>query len=165
MKSIQIRSFFWSVFSCIPNECEEIIRIQFLTIWTIFTQCYMKTVVPESERNVEENMVERIIVIKVTDCLWQFYSKRVPFQLFFNKSCRSSYGFFVILIVATTAWKVFVFRVFLVRIISHLDWIRRKYRPEKLRIQTLPTQCPFQNLNILKARQINRVSVTECVCN
>ena len=69
MKSIQIRGFFWSVFSYIPNEYEEIIRIQFLTIWTIFTQCYMKTVVSESERNVEENMVERIIVIKVTDCL------------------------------------------------------------------------------------------------
>ena len=66
-----------------------------------------------------------------------------------------------------SAWKVSVLRVFLVSIFPHLDWIRsdtlysvgmrensdqisylsafspiaRKYGPEKLRIQTLFTQC------------------------
>ena len=55
-----------------------------------------------------------------------------------------------------TAWKVFVFGVFLVRIFPHSDWIRRdtkylsvfspnvgKYGPEKLQLQirTLSTQC------------------------
>ena len=57
--------------------------------------------------------------------------------------------FFVLL----TAWKVSVFRDFLVRIFPHLDWIRkdspyvsvfspnaRKYGPGKLRIRTLFTQ-------------------------
>ena len=52
-----------------------------------------------------------------------------------------------------TAWKVSVFRVFLVCIFPYLDWIRRdtpylsvfspdagKYGPQKLRIQTLFTQ-------------------------
>ena len=52
VKSIQIRIFFWSVFSCIRAECGELrskspysVRIQEntdqkkLRIWTLFTQC------------------------------------------------------------------------------------------------------------------------------
>ena len=52
MKSVQIRSFFWSVFSCIQTECEDLrikspysVRIQEntdqkkLCIWTLFTLC------------------------------------------------------------------------------------------------------------------------------
>ena len=52
VKSIQIRIFFWSVFSCIWAECGELrskspylVRIQEnrdqkkLRIWTLFTQC------------------------------------------------------------------------------------------------------------------------------
>ena len=52
MKSVQIRSFFWSVFSWIRTEYEEILRIsqysarirkstdqKKLRIWTLFTQC------------------------------------------------------------------------------------------------------------------------------
>ena len=52
MKSVQIRSFFWSVFSRIRTEYEEILRIsqysarirkstdqKKLRIWTLFTQC------------------------------------------------------------------------------------------------------------------------------
>ena len=59
------------------------------------------------------------------------------------------------------AWNVSVFGVFLVRIFSHLDWIRRdiphlsvfspnvgKYRPEKHQIRILFTQC-----NILRSVQ------------
>ena len=58
-----------------------------------------------------------------------------------------------------TSWKVSVFGVFLVRILPHSDWIRRgtpylptfspnaeKYRPEKLWIQTLLTQCSFLSI-------------------
>ena len=53
---------------------------------------------------------------------------------------------------SVTAWKVSVFRVFLVRIFSHLDWIRRdteqeyecgKYGSEKLQIRTLFMQWVF----------------------
>ena len=53
-----------------------------------------------------------------------------------------------------TTWKVSVFGVILVRIFSHLDWIRRnteylsvfslnagKYGPEWLRVRTLFMQC------------------------
>ena len=53
-----------------------------------------------------------------------------------------------------TAWKVLIFRVFLVRIFPHLDWIQKdtpnlssfsqnaeKYAPEKLRIWTLFRHC------------------------
>ena len=53
-----------------------------------------------------------------------------------------------------TVWKVSVFGVFLVRIFPYSDWVRRdtkylcafsqtagKYRPEKLQIRTLSTQC------------------------
>ena len=50
-------------------------------------------------------------------------------------------------LIITTAWKVSVFGVFLVRIFPHLDWIRRdtpylrkKCGPEKLQIRTLCTQ-------------------------
>ena len=56
--------------------------------------------------------------------------------------------------VTHTAWKVSVFRVFLVSIFRHSNWIRRyteylsvfspnagKYGPEKLLIRTLFTQC------------------------
>ena len=52
LKSVQIRSFFWSVFSCIRTEYGEILRIspysvrmrentdqKKLRIWTLFTQC------------------------------------------------------------------------------------------------------------------------------
>ena len=55
-----------------------------------------------------------------------------------------------------TAWKVSIFRVFLLRIFPHSDWIRRdtlylsvcspntgKYGPEKFRIRELFTQCKF----------------------
>ena len=55
--------------------------------------------------------------------------------------------------VLDTAWKVFVFRVLLVRIFPHFNWIRRdtpylfvfspntgKYGPENLRMRTLFTQ-------------------------
>ena len=44
VKSVQIRSFFWSIFSCIRTEYESV-RIQEntdqkkLRIWTLFTQC------------------------------------------------------------------------------------------------------------------------------
>ena len=57
------------------------------------------------------------------------------------------------LVFTSTGWKVFVFGVFLVRILPGLDWIRRnapylsvfspngrKFGPEKLRIRTLFTQ-------------------------
>ena len=37
MKSVQIRSFFWSVFSRIRTEYREILRI-----WTLFRQCFHK---------------------------------------------------------------------------------------------------------------------------
>ena len=53
VKSVQIRSNFWSVFSCIQTECGEILRIspysvrmrenkdhKLLRIWTLFTQWY-----------------------------------------------------------------------------------------------------------------------------
>ena len=52
LKSVQIRSYFWSVFSCIPTEYRDLLRkspysvgIQEntdrkkLRIWTLFTQC------------------------------------------------------------------------------------------------------------------------------
>ena len=55
MKSVQIRSFFWSVFSCVRNEYGDLlreplylVRIQENTdpknlhIWTLFTQSYIK---------------------------------------------------------------------------------------------------------------------------
>ena len=38
VKSVLIRSFLWSLFSCIPTEYEEILRI-----WTLFTQWFCKT--------------------------------------------------------------------------------------------------------------------------
>ena len=42
---------------------------------------------------------------------------------------------------SNTAWKVSIFRIFLVRIFPHSHWSR----PEKLRIRTLFTQCnPFE---------------------
>ena len=57
------------------------------------------------------------------------------------------------LVFTSTGWKVFLFGVFLVRILPGLDWIRRdapylsvfspnaeKFGPEKLRIRTLFTQ-------------------------
>ena len=34
VKSVQIRSYFWSIFSCILTECGHLLRI-----WTLFTQC------------------------------------------------------------------------------------------------------------------------------
>ena len=37
VKSVQIRSFFWSVFSRIRTEYREILRI-----WTLFRQCFHK---------------------------------------------------------------------------------------------------------------------------
>ena len=67
---------------------------------------------------------------------------------------------------SVTAWKLSIFRVFLVHIFQHSDWIYRdtpyllvftpnagKYWPEKLRIRTLFTQCvsifksPFLSLS------------------
>ena len=39
LKSVQIRSYFWSVFSCIQSEYRKIrIRNNFV-FWTLFTQC------------------------------------------------------------------------------------------------------------------------------
>ena len=65
----------------------------------------------------------------------------------------------------TTAWKMSVFWVFLVYISPHLDWIRRdtpylstfspnegKYGPEKLRIQTLFTQCTALILSCIMSK-------------
>ena len=56
MKSFQVRSFFWSVFSCIRTEYGDLlskspysVRMQENTdqkklhIWTLFTQCYKNT--------------------------------------------------------------------------------------------------------------------------
>ena len=49
VKNVQIRSYFWSVFSCIRTEYGDLLRntgIQEntekkqLRIWTLFTQCY-----------------------------------------------------------------------------------------------------------------------------
>ena len=65
----------------------------------------------------------------------------------------------------TTAWKMSIFWVFLVHISPHLDWIRRdtpylstfspnegKYGPEKLRIQTLFTQCTALILSCIMSK-------------
>ena len=46
-------------------------------------------------------MFERSVFIKVTGSLPEFYQRKVCLQLFFNKSSRSSHGFFVTLRVAT----------------------------------------------------------------
>ena len=61
---------------------------------------------------------------------------------------------------AITAWKVAVFRVFLVRLFPHLDWMRRfaswcspnagKYGPEKLRIRSFFRQSVFTNIVALR---------------
>ena len=58
LKSVQLRSFVWSLFSCIPTEYGDLlrkypysIRIQKnsdqkkLCIWTLFTQCMTKKLV------------------------------------------------------------------------------------------------------------------------
>ena len=68
-----------------------------------------------------------------------------------------------------TSWKVSVFGIFLVRISPHSDLIRRdtpflsvlsrnagKYRPEKLRIRTLFTQCQTLIYNLKLKTNFNR---------
>ena len=58
-KSVQIRSYFWSVFSCIRTEYGEILRIspysvrmwentdqEKLRIWTLLTLCWSKLTIP-----------------------------------------------------------------------------------------------------------------------
>ena len=76
--------------------------------------------------------------------------------LFLYKYCTIKFVYVEVMsivveeIICHTLSKVSIFRVFLIRIFPHLDWIRRlaehifvfnpnvgKYRPEKLRIQTL----------------------------
>ena len=67
-----------------------------------------------------------------------------------------------------TAWKVSVFGVFLVSPFTHSDWIRRdtehlsvfspnvgKYRPEKLRIRTLFTQCVMKGYGLDFAKNVS----------
>ena len=40
VKSVQIRSFFWFVFSSTQSQCRKI-RTKKLRIWTLFTQCHL----------------------------------------------------------------------------------------------------------------------------
>ena len=42
VKSVQIRSFFWSVLSCIRTEYRKIRTRKKLRIWTLFTQCLIR---------------------------------------------------------------------------------------------------------------------------
>ena len=69
-----------------------------------------------------------------------------------------------------TAWKLSVFQVFLVRIFPHLYWIQRDipynsvfspnagiYQSEKLRTQTLFTQCPVQRHTLNSAKYLCRI--------
>ena len=63
VKSVQIRSFLWSIFSCIPTEYGDLqskspysVRIQEnmdlkkLRIWTLFTQCPFLCILKTSEK-------------------------------------------------------------------------------------------------------------------
>ena len=60
VKSVQIRSFFWSVFSCIRNEYGDLLRKssyssqiqentdqEKLRIWTLSTQCFKSILVTD----------------------------------------------------------------------------------------------------------------------
>ena len=44
MKSVEIRSFFWFIFSCIWTEYEDLLRNTKFTIWTLFAQCFCITI-------------------------------------------------------------------------------------------------------------------------
>ena len=77
----------------------------------------------------------------------------IVFLLHSRMSMKCSMNFNLNPFLTNTVWKVSVFRVFLVRISPHSDWIRRgtpylcsifspnvgKYGPEKLRIRTIFT--------------------------
>ena len=90
----------------------------------------------------------KIVPLKSIDC----------FRKTFHLGCFSGLWIrFWRSIFLPNAWKVSVFRVFLVHIFPHLDWIRRyipylslfspnaqKYGPEKSRIQTLPRSAPWK---------------------
>ena len=43
VKSVEIRSFFWSIFSCIQSKYRKIRTRKKLRIWTLFTQCIQHT--------------------------------------------------------------------------------------------------------------------------
>ena len=106
-------------------------------------------------------------------------------SVFWEFSCPSCYfsnwrfsSINVTIFVNSTAWKVSVFGIFLARIFSHLDWIRRdipylsafspnaaKYGPEKLWMRTLFTQCSSAKITasiwkkaILKIIRITKLS-------
>ena len=88
----------------------------------------------------------------------------IVFLLHSRMSMKCSMNFNLNPFLTNTVWKVSVFRVFLVRISAHSDWIRRgtpylcsifspnvgEYGPEKLRIRTIFPQCNVLILYHLK---------------